>query len=215
MQTLLPFLLALGVGFAHAFEADHLVAVSNIVTQRNDIRLALKDGVFWGLGHTSTILLVGSIFMLGKFALHESDFRFLEAGVGVMLMTLGGIRLYKLVVPPSLIVAHSHSHGALSQHEAHAHGLAYGVGFIHGLAGSGALVLSVLTQIKGTGAGMLYLGLFGVGSIVGMMVAAGVFSVPFSVRLLTNPMVRTTLIVLSSIVCIGLGAAVVYENALT
>ncbi|WP_332369341.1 hypothetical protein [Spirosoma telluris] len=48
MQTLFPFLLALSVGFAHAFEADHLVAVSNIVTRRNDIRLALKDGVFWG-----------------------------------------------------------------------------------------------------------------------------------------------------------------------
>lgn len=211
---LFPLLLALGVGFTHAFEADHLVAVSNIVTRRNDIRLALKDGVFWGLGHTSTILIVGSIFMLGKFALHESDFRFLEAGVGVMLMTLGGIRLYKLVSPPSLVLSHAHPHGTGQLHEEHAHGLAYGVGLIHGLAGSGALILSVLTQIKGTGTGMLYLVLFGVGSIVGMMVAAGVFSVPFSVRLLTNPLVRTTLVVLSSMVCIGLGATVVYENAL-
>ncbi|WP_332369342.1 hypothetical protein [Spirosoma telluris] len=152
---------------------------------------------------------------MGKFALHESDFRFLEAGVGVMLMTLGGIRLYKLMIPLSLELAHSHSTGALHSHEGHAHGLAYGVGLIHGLAGSGALILSVLTQIKGTGAGMLYLILFGVGSMVGMMVAAGVFSVPFSVRLLTNSMVRTTLVVLSSMVCIGLGATVVYENALT
>ncbi|GAB4046059.1 urease accessory protein [Spirosoma litoris] len=214
MQTLFPLLLALGVGFTHAYEADHLVAVSNIVTRRNNIRLALKDGVFWGLGHTSTILIVGSIFMLGKFALHESDFRFLEAGVGVMLMTLGGIRLYKLVVPPNLVLAHSHPTGVFHAHERHDHGLAYGVGLIHGLAGSGALILSVLTQIKGTGAGLLYLVLFGVGSIGGMMVAAGVFSVPFSVRLLTNPMVRTTLVVMSSMVCIGLGATVVYENAL-
>jgi hypothetical protein len=210
MQTLLPLLLALGVGFTHAFEADHLVAVSNIVTRRTNIRLALKDGVFWGLGHTSTILLVGSIFMLGRVALHESDFRFLEVGVGVMLMTLGSIRLYKLMTPPTLVVAHSHN--TLHTHEGHAHGLAYGVGLVHGLAGSGALVLSVLTQIEGPGAGMLYLVFFGVGSIVGMMVAAGVFSVPFSVRLLTNPRVRTTLVVLSSIVCIGLGAIVVYEN---
>ncbi|NID12847.1 urease accessory protein [Fibrivirga algicola] len=215
MQTLFPLLLALGVGFTHAFEADHLMAVSNIVTRRNDIRLALKDGVFWGLGHTSTILLVGSIFMLGKLALHESDFRFLEAGVGVMLMTLGGLRLYKLMLTPGVALAHAHTHGSLHAQERHAHGLAYGVGLIHGLAGSGALILSVLTQIKGTGAGMLYLILFGVGSIVGMMVAAGVFSVPFSVRLLTSPMVRTTLVVLSSIVCIILGAMVVYENALT
>lgn len=203
MQTLFPLLLALGVGFTHAFEADHLVAVSNIVTRRSNIRLALKDGVFWGLGHTSTILIVGSIFMLGKFALHESNFRFLEAGVGVMLVTLGGIRLYKLVVPPGIVMAHSHTHITRHPHQEHTHGLAYGVGLIHGLAGSGALILSVLTQIKGTGAGMLYLVLFGAGSIVGMMVAAGVFSVPFSIRLLTNPAVRTTLVVLSSMVCIG------------
>ncbi|WP_375448037.1 urease accessory protein [uncultured Fibrella sp.] len=214
MQTLLPFLLALGVGFTHAFEADHLVAVSNIVTRRNNIRLALKDGVFWGLGHTSTILIVGSIFMLGKFALHESDFRLLEAGVGVMLMTLGGIRLYKLAVPASLVLVHTHAQAAVHSHEGHTHGLAYGVGLIHGLAGSGALLLSVLTQINGTGAGMLYLVLFGVGSIGGMMVAAGVFSVPFSVRLLTYPAVRTTLVVLSSLVCIGLGAIVVYESVI-
>ncbi|AUD05510.1 urease accessory protein [Spirosoma pollinicola] len=213
MQTLLPLLLALGVGFMHAFEADHLVAVSNIVTRRNNIRLALKDGVFWGLGHTSTILIVGSIFMLGKLTLHESDFRFLEAGVGVMLVTLGGLRLYKLAHLPMLELTASHGHTHTT--DGHAHGLAYGVGLIHGLAGSGALILSVLTQIKGTGAGMLYLVLFGIGSIGGMMVAAGVFSVPFSVRLLTNPAVRTGLVVLSSMVCIGLGAMVVYENALT
>ncbi|RYF65915.1 MAG: urease accessory protein, partial [Cytophagaceae bacterium] len=108
--------------------------------------------------------------------------------------------------------AHSHRHDAQPPHDGHAHGLAYGVGLIHGLAGSGALILSVLTQIKGNGPGMLYLVLFGVGSITGMMVAAGVFSVPFSVRLLTNPVVRTTLVVLSSTVCIGLGAMVIYEN---
>jgi len=217
METLLPLLLALSVGFTHAFEADHLVAVSSIVTRRNNIRLALKDGVFWGLGHTSTILLIGSIFMAGKFALHEGDFRYLEAGVGLMLVTLGGIRLYKLLLSSSLTPAHSHTHVRLHSHTnepAHTHSLAYGVGLIHGLAGSGALILSVLTQIKGTGAGMLYLGLFGIGSIAGMMVAAGAFSVPFSVRLATNPQVRTTLVVLSSTLCIGLGAAVIYENTL-
>ncbi|ADB39865.1 urease accessory protein [Spirosoma linguale] len=208
MQTVFPLFLALSVGFAHAFEADHLVAVSTIVTRRNNIWLALKDGVFWGLGHTSTILLIGSIFMLGKFALRAGDFRYLEAGVGVMLVTLGGLRLYKLTVFREVADAHSRVH------EGHAHRLAYGVGLIHGLAGSGALILSVLTQIKSTGAGMIYLGLFGIGSIAGMMVAASAFSVPFSVRMATNPLVRTTLVVVSSVICIGLGATVIYENAM-
>ncbi|GAB3021347.1 urease accessory protein [Spirosoma pulveris] len=208
MQTIFPLLLALSVGFAHAFEADHLVAVSTIVTRRNNLWLALKDGVFWGLGHTSTILLVGSVFMLGRFTLRAGDFRYLETGVGLMLVTLGSLRLYKLMVFQGLTAAHT------PIHEGHAHKLAYGVGLVHGLAGSGALILSVLTQIKGTGAGMIYLGLFGIGSIMGMMVAAGAFSVPFSVRMVTNPRVRTMLVILSSVVCIGLGATVIYENAM-
>jgi high-affinity nickel permease len=54
-----PLLLTIYAGFIHAFEADHLLAVSNIVSQRNNVKLSLKDGIFWGLGHTSTIFLVG------------------------------------------------------------------------------------------------------------------------------------------------------------
>lgn len=57
-MEILPLLLASLVGFTHAFEADHLVAVSSIVTRRNNTFLAIKDGIFRGLGHTSTILLV-------------------------------------------------------------------------------------------------------------------------------------------------------------
>lgn len=85
---------------------------------------------------------------------------------------------------------------------------------MHGLAGSGALLLSVLTQITGSGAGMLYLVLFGVGSIGGMMLAAGAFSVPFSAQLTGNPRFRTALVLLSSGLCIALGAKVIYENVL-
>lgn len=210
MDALLPFLLALSVGFAHAFEADHLVAVSTIVTRRNNLWLSLKDGVFWGLGHTSTILLVGGVFMLGRFAVQASAFRYLEAAVGVMLVALGVVRMRKVwgTYLASSALPHPHEHAP----GGHAHGLAYGVGLVHGLAGSGALVLSVLTQIRSTGAGLLYLTLFGAGSVVGMMVAAGVFSVPFSARLAAKPAVRSGLAVASSILCIMLGISVLYEN---
>ena len=212
MQTLLPFALALSVGFAHAFEADHLVAVSSIVTRRSNLWLSLKDGACWGLGHTSTILLVGSVFILGRVTVRPGDFHYLEAGVGLMLVCLGIARLYSLWKQPAL----GHTHGAGTKHShsghAHQHRLAYGVGLVHGLAGSGALVLSVLTQIREATSGLLYLLLFGVGSILGMMVAAGVFSVPFSIRLVANPILRAGLIVASAVFCIGLGISVLYEN---
>jgi high-affinity nickel permease len=56
METSIPLLFAAVVGFQHAFEADHLVAVSSIVSKRRSTLLAVKDGIFGGLGHTSTIL---------------------------------------------------------------------------------------------------------------------------------------------------------------
>lgn len=58
---------AAAIGFSHSFEADHLVAVSSIVTRRDSTISAIKDGIFWGLGHTSTILVVAIIYMIGKF----------------------------------------------------------------------------------------------------------------------------------------------------
>lgn len=83
---------------------------------------------------------------------------------------------------------------------------------MHGLAGSGALLLSVLTQVQGQWSGLGYLLLFGVGTVVGMMVAAGVFSLPFSVGMLHNERWRRRLTVLSSAVCVGLGLQIIWEN---
>ena len=53
-----PLLITIYAGFTHAFEADHLLAVSNIVSQRNSIWSSMKDGIFWGLGHASTIFFM-------------------------------------------------------------------------------------------------------------------------------------------------------------
>jgi len=199
-----PLLLASIVGFSHAFEADHLVAVSNIVTRRNNLLLALKDGIYWGLGHTSTILLMGCIFILGKLAFNENSFHYLEATVGVMLIILGLFRLSNL---------NTNSHHATDHHHPnHEHKLAYGVGLIHGLAGSGALILSVLTTIKGIINSLLYLCIFGMGSIGGMMLAAGIFSIPFSEKIIQNNTIRKGMTILSSLFCIGLGISVIYQQ---
>lgn len=202
MTAAFPVIVAVLAGFSHAFEADHLVAVGNIVTRRTTTLAAIKDGVFWGLGHTSTVLLVAMVFLLGRLVLHLGTFRYLEASVGLMLVGLGSVRLWRMT--HAQIPGHAHPEPAFS--------LAYGVGMVHGLAGSGALLLSVLTQIKSSWDGMRYLLLFGAGSVAGMMVAAGIFSLPFSVALLQSNGLRTVLTVLSSVVCVGLGLKVLYEN---
>jgi hypothetical protein len=92
------------------------------------------------------------------------------------------------------------------------HHLAYGVGLVHGLAGSGAMVLLVMSQIQSSLNGMLYLLIFGLGSVIGMLVAAGVLVLPFSKSILKNTMIQLGLIVLSSLLCIGYGAYVIIEN---
>lgn len=203
-MELATLLIASVVGFTHAFEADHLVAVSTIVIRRSNVLLAIKDGIFWGLGHTSTILVVGSIILLGRISFQETDFRYFEAGVGCMLVLLGGFRLSRLFQKRPV---HSHPHVHTNDFS-----LAYGVGLIHGLAGSGALMLSVMATIQGTLSSLVYLLVFGAGSIVGMMLAAGLFSVPFSERLLKHHATRKFLTLVSSMLCVVVGSMILYRN---
>ncbi|HAK76668.1 MAG TPA: urease accessory protein [Runella sp.] len=200
-MELAPLFFAVVVGFSHCFEADHLVAVSSIVTRRDSTSAALKDGAFWGLGHTSTILLVALVYMLGKFVLSEAIFQYFEAGVGLMLIVLGIHRIVKLKSE----LHHPHLHEP-------AYGLAYGVGLMHGLAGSGGLLISVLTQINEPSHAFLYLLLFGLGSVTGMMVAAGAFSLPFSSKLFQNRHLLRGLTLVSAALCVGLGVKIVLEN---
>ena len=207
--------LTIYAGFAHAFETDHLLAVSNIVSQRNSTYKSVKDGLFWGLGHTSTILLMGVIMLLLKVQVSPAYFHFVEAGVGIMLVVLGLFRLFKLKgflsaevveTPAAQMVAVTNT-GLKKLHL-----VSYGVGMVHGLAGSGELVVLVMLQMASLQMGMLYLFIFGIGSILGMLVAAAMFSLPFSKKILQSRLLQVTLILLSSLLCIGYGMSVIYKN---
>ena len=94
----------------------------------------------------------------------------------------------------------------------HHHRMAYGVGAIHGLAGSGVLMVMVMSQLDGALASFIFLLLFGLGSIAGMLLAAGVFSLPFSKKWATNTYLQWGLVVFSALFCIGLGSKIVFEN---
>lgn len=202
----LSILLAVVIGFTHAFEADHLVAVGNIVTLRDRLDLAMKDGMFWGLGHSSTILLVGMAVIVGRAAIAEQVFTRLEAGVGLMLIVLGLWRLVRAYC--------KRKQGEELTDQDHSHELAYGVGLIHGLAGSGALILLVVANTETVWNGVLYLLVFGLGSVGGMLVAAGILGLPFFRKILRQPALQFGLVVLSSLLCVGYGGWIMYENLL-
>lgn len=209
LESSFPILLAAVVGFGHAFEADHLVAVGNIVTRREKLVLAIKDGIYWGLGHTSTILLIGLLIIVGKATVLDGYFGYFEAIVGLMLIILGLVRLRQILPQgkegnPKKEIIDDRKH----------HHLAYGVGLVHGLAGSGAMILLVMTEIQGTVNSLLYLLIFGLGSAIGMLVAAGIFGLPFSRRLTDNKRLQSGLILLSALLCIGYGVFMMKENLL-
>jgi cytochrome c biogenesis protein CcdA len=219
-----PLLLTIYAGFTHAFEADHLLAVSNIVSRRNNIKLSLKDGIFWGLGHASTIFFIGILMIIFKAGISAQYFHVFEAIVGLMLIGLAGYRLFKFFGNKKIIIhAHTHLHES-AQHKhlhvhvvkehkhRHQHSLAYGVGLVHGLAGSGTLIVIVMSQIKGSVDGLIYLVIFGLGCIVGMMLASGLFSIPFSKKIMQAQSLQSFLIIASSLLCVLYGSKVIYEN---
>jgi high-affinity nickel permease len=220
-----PLLLTIYAGFTHAFEADHLLAVSNIVSQRNNVWSSMKDGIFWGLGHASTICFIGILMILFKVGIAEHYFHYFEATVGAMLIVLAVYRLVKFFRSNKIVVhAHAHEHAGTTMHKHlhvhigkthqhhHTHSLAYGVGLVHGLAGSGALIVIAMAQMKTALDGFTYLIIFGGGCIVGMLVAAGLFSIPFSKKIIQAQMLQSFLIITTSALCLLYGAKVIYEN---
>ncbi len=197
MESSIPIFFAAIIGFTHAFEADHLVAVSNIVTKRDKLHLAIRDGVYWGLGHALTILLLGLIVLAGRASFITSNGIVFECIVAVMLILLGTYRLSRYVRRDEF--------KAVDVYQDHGHGEALGIGLIHGVAGSGAMILLVMTEVQGYLHGALFLTIFGIGSIIGMLIAAGVLAMPFSRKLNSHPYLQRFLVWLSSLACILYG----------
>lgn len=196
----LSFAVVIAVGFTHAFEADHLAAVSSMSMRRTTLRSAMKDGAYWGLGHTSTLILIGALMIGRRWLITQAVFSYLEAVVGLMLIGLGVFRFWRS----------RQEH--ISVDEVHQHKVAYGVGAIHGLAGSGVLIVLLLQQWTSTWACLAYLLLFGLGSMLGMLLAASVFSLPFSKRWSAWPSVQRMLVLTSAVFCVVLGSIIVYKN---
>ena len=192
--------LGLLYGLKHATEVDHIVAVSAIVSEHRKLVRAAFVGGLWGVGHTAALIVVGAAVLVLRIAIPERVATWLEFGVALMIIGLGLAALRKALRSRTDFHIHKHSHGG--EIHAHAHFHEHGsehavlpnahshevsrlgfkpalVGAAHGLAGSGALTLLVLTQIGSPLLGILYLGVFGMGSIIGMLLMSGLVGLPF------------------------------------
>lgn len=186
------------IGMRHALEADHVAAVASLATGCKSVKETMMHGAVWGLGHTVSLLGVGTVVILMNGAIPDVLAHWLEFTVGIMLVILGADVIRRMVQdrihfhlhkhdPATRPHLHAHSHRGERNHQKslhdhkHAKGLTarvLAVGIMHGLAGSAALVLIVAGTIDETFVGLLYIVLFGFGSIVGMAALSAVIAVP-------------------------------------
>lgn len=198
MQLVLSVLgLGFIIGLRHAFEADHAAAVASLATKSPSAAHTVKQGLTWGLGHTVTLLLFGSLVFLLEVAVPQRLAQWLELGVGIMLLGLGCDVIWKLIKgrvhfhihehAPKVRHFHAHSHkGEPSRHpfnheDTHLNPFPYRallVGFMHGMAGSAALILLTLQQSISPLMGLLYIVIFGLGSMAGMALLSVVIAIP-------------------------------------
>ncbi len=193
-------ILSLGflTGMGHAFEADHVAAVSSLISGRRKPGDMALQGALWGMGHTLTLLIAGGSVMLAGRAIGPVWASRFEAMVGVMLVLLGAHVLWRLWRERAHFHVHTHEDGTRHlhlhshrgergahdpAHHTHAHPDARSwrallVGMMHGLAGSAALVLTVAAAQTSAAMGLAYIVLFGVGSILGMTVMSLAMAVP-------------------------------------
>lgn len=184
LASLGGIVLGLLVGLRHAFEPDHLAAVSTMVTEVGDTRRGAILGVAWGLGHTISLIAVGIVLMVVGAAMPEHVAAALECGVSAMLILLGARAVVRSLRDGRIGPVATHRHDQLEHaHAAAAPHLHLGrrtlawrplaVGLVHGLAGSGALTALVFARLPGTAERIAYIALFGFGSIAGMAIASG------------------------------------------
>ena len=216
---------ALAVGFVlglrHALDPDHVVAVSTIVSECKSLRRSSLVGTFWGLGHTFSLLIVGVAVIALKLTLTERVTAWMEFGVAVMLVGLGvkalvsSLRGWKLHAHkhehggPPHVHLHVHRPGEAEVHQ-HRHVLGLGikpflVGMVHGLAGSAALMILVVATIPSAIAGLIYIAVFGVGSVGGMLLMSSLISLPFLLTAGRLSIVGRALQVLVGVFSVGFG----------
>ena len=215
MQALAGWMVGLLLGMRHALEPDHLAAVSTLVSEQRSPGRGLVLGAFWGAGHTLALLAVGLALAVLNAQISAPLADVFELGVAVMLIGLGTRALVRALRQGSEGHAATHLHDGLVHHHAgpaaHVHVGRWTlaarpllVGLVHGLAGSGALTAFVLAGLPSTGARLVYIALFGLGSAAGMALISGAAGWPLA-RMGRNPAAARGLTALSGFVSASLG----------
>ena len=232
IQSFTPALvltLGLAIGLQHAFEPDHIAAVTTQVIRQKNKSQSLKElikksalkssiiGAIWGAGHTTTLVLVGLLVYLFSVNIPDVFFISSEFIVGVMLIflaitTLSNKKLFKIkhrhphAHKDGTIHTHPHSNG--SDHK-HGH-KSYLIGCIHGLAGSGVLLVVIAGTLSSIQDILSFILIFGVGSVIGMTVISSLIGIPFALSNKALSLEKTLRYVVGSVSFL-IGISIIYE----
>lgn len=189
--------LGLTAGIEHAFEPDHIAAVSTQILKskfaKKSTKQLLKEsftkssllGMFWGAGHTTTLVLVGFLVYALAISIQDQIFSELEFAVGMMLAFLGITTILNKKIKFRHRHPHQHKDGSIhfdehvhndSEHN-HTH-RSYFIGLVHGLAGSGSLVVLTASTLNNVGMVLGFITIFGIGSMIGMALVGSMMGVP-------------------------------------
>jgi ABC-type nickel/cobalt efflux system permease component RcnA len=192
-----PLLVALGLAFLlglrHASDPDHLVAVTSLVAaEEADTRSAAHLGAWWGAGHAFTLLVIGLPLIIFKTSLPTWLESTAEKTVGVVILFLAFRVLWKWKRGDYRATAHGHEsseHRHLHKGE-HGHShvrsprQAFSIGVLHGLAGTGAIVLLLIAALPSQTEAVAAMAVFAPMSIVSMAACTAAFA-----WVLTRPVV--------------------------
>ncbi|MDQ7010558.1 MAG: urease accessory protein [Mariprofundaceae bacterium] len=218
------------IGMRHALEADHVAAVASLATGSRSLRQTVMQGALWGVGHTLTLFLFGSVALMVDGVIPEQLAAMLEFAVGIMLVLLGLDvlrRLYQKRVHfhrhrhhDGVEHFHAHRHQKKQPHDDSAHQHEHSslfplrallVGLMHGMAGSAALILLTMNSVENTAGALFYIAFFGIGSILGMALLSCVIAIPlrFSEQRLTR--VYNGLHLSVALFTVTIGAMMIFE----
>jgi ABC-type nickel/cobalt efflux system permease component RcnA len=229
-MSLTLLLLGFLIGMRHAVETDHVAAVASLATRSNSVRDTVRQGAAWGLGHTVTLFLFGSVVLVLGLVMPQPMAQTLELGVGLMLVILGLDVLRRLARErihfhlhhhdDGEAHFHAHSHAGEARHDPrrHAHEHPDGfpfralfVGLMHGMAGSAALILLTIQTIESPLLGLLYIALFGVGSMLGMALLSFAIAIPLRYSARGMTWLHNALQAVVGVATIFIGAMLVYQ----
>jgi len=216
--------LGLVLGLRHAFEPDHLAAVSTLATRQGRLLDACRLGLAWAVGHTASVGAVVAAIILFGLKLPERFAPTADFFVALLLIGLGGSVIGRYLRGRWHLHLHSHAEGGQPHMHLHSHardavhphphprgdaGRSLGFGLLHGLAGSAALLVLLVAAAPTRGAQLAYFLAFAAGTTIGMLFVS--FSLAGIVRLASGGATRwaTVLHVGSAItsVAVGLGLA--------